>query len=277
MSTSHTPTGSPSEVAPATVAETRDALIDRSRRDHARVPHNFVQRPRSPNTTSRVAPLATFVRNGDTRGLNAFLLLHTVITSGASPEGWSTRLPLQVWARAFNTVATASGSSATSAATKILTRLERLKLIERQRQGRERQVKVTLLSADGSGDPYLALTGQSESSRFLKLSNDYWTERWDERLTLPAIATLLVVLKEKPRCALPTEHFPAWYGWSADTAMRGFRELEDNGLITIDQDFVTAPLSPTGISQRNLYTARPPFDAAYRSFVGARSAPHKPA
>ncbi len=67
------------------------------------------------------------------------------MSSGAGRSGWSTTLPLAVWARVFDTTRTADRMSASSAATKILSRLEERKVIARQRSGRARNVTVTLL------------------------------------------------------------------------------------------------------------------------------------
>lgn len=78
-------------------------------------------------------------------------------------------------------------------------------------------------------------------------------------MDLPATAMLLVALHEKPSFELPTERTPAWYGWSADTAERGLRALEDVGLITKTTRVKKAPLSPTGQTRVNIYTLKPPF------------------
>lgn len=252
-----TPNGE--EALPATPEQTREILLTRSGRCFAPIPKVFIQKP-GRASAERAGLLANFVRRGDKRGLVAFLLLQSIISSGDHEHGWSTTLPLKVWARAMNTVATASGASATSAATKILSRLEQRGLVQRQRSGRGRQVRVTLLAADGSGAPYVRPTGKTQEDRFLKLSHRLWTDGWDERLSLPALAMLLIVLHEKPWAALPTEKMPEWYGVSADTAQRGLKELEEWGLVWVDQRSVTAPLSPTGLAIRNHYNVRAPFD-----------------
>ena len=256
----HDPAEADSPVVPATPTQTRTFLIERSGRSFAPIPKVFIQNPSSKAQPDRRAPLADFVRRGDKRGLLAFLLLHTIMSSGAHEDGWSSTLHLQVWARALDTVATATGPSATSAATKILSRLVDRRLVQRRRSGRERKVTITLLSADGSGEPYTRPTGKTEEERFIKLNHRFWTEHWDQNLTLPAIAMLLVALHEKPSFALPTEHMPEWYGWSADTAERGLHELEKHGLLHIDKQFYTDPVSPSGVSSRNIYTVLHPFD-----------------
>lgn len=251
-----------SEVRAATAADTRKYLIERSGRSFAPIPKVFIQNPDPKATPDRGAPLADFVRRGDKRALLALMMLYTIISSGDHDDGWSSTLPLQVWARALDTVATATGSSATSAATKIFTRLVQRDLIERRRTGRERKITITLLSADGSGTPYTRPTGKTKDDRFIRLNHQFWTQDWAHTLSLPAIAMLLVALHEKPGFFLPTEHMPKWYGWSADTAERGLRELDERGLIHIDKQVYTDPISPSGLSSKNRYTVLAPFDVA---------------
>ncbi|MFV0460700.1 MAG: hypothetical protein ACK5MT_18230 [Actinomycetales bacterium] len=262
--------GSPAP--PATAAATRAYLIERSGRSFAPIPKAFIQNPDPKAKPDRRAPLADFVRRGDKRGLLALLMLHTIISSGDHDDGWSSTLHLKVWARVLDTVATAAGTSATSAATKILSRLVERHLIERRRTGRERKVTVTLLSADGTGQPYTRPTGATQADRFIRLNHQFWTDGWAQTLTLPAIAMLMVALHEKPGFTLPTEHMPSWYGWSPDTAERGLRELEAQGLVHIGKESYTDPLSPSGVSSRNVYTVRAPFDAASVDKDAARHA-----
>jgi hypothetical protein len=241
----------------ATEDETRAALLDRSKRDFAPVRKLFVQT--APGSASRPGPLAEFVHNRDLRGLRAYLLLLGIISSGDSEDGWSTTLPIGVWARAFGTTARGTTTaSATSAVSKILTRLEKRDLITRQRHGSERKIRITLLREDGSGQPYTR-PGKDNSERFLRLPHAFWREGWHERLDLPATAMLLVALHEKNNFALPTERVPEWYGWSADTAERGLATLEQAGALTHIIRLKKAPLSPTGHVRVNKYLLHPPF------------------
>ena len=53
---------------------------------------------------------------------------------------------------------------------------------------------------------------------------------------------------------------PEWYGWSADTAERGFRELEALGIIDKHSSSKKTPLSPTGFTRVNEYSVLPPYD-----------------
>ncbi|HEX6525718.1 MAG TPA: hypothetical protein VF070_37750 [Streptosporangiaceae bacterium] len=246
----------------ATEDETRAALLARSKRDFAPINKLFVQA--APGSTCRHGPLATFVRNGDLRGLRAYLLLLGITSSGDSQDGWSTTLPIGVWARAFGTtVGTTTGTtptpaSAATAVSKILARLEQRHLITRERHGRERKIRVTLLREDGSGQAYTR-PGKGNSDRFLRLQHSFWRDGWYDNLDLPATAMLLVALHEKHNFELPTERVPEWYGWSADTAERGLATLEQLDLLTHTIRLKKAPLSPTGLTKVNRYLLHPPF------------------
>ena len=243
---------------PASSAETLSALIARAKREETPLLKAFVQNP-DRSLSSRAAPLSDFVHRGDLRALKALLLSHTIISNGDGNNGWSTTLPLGVWARALGATETATVRTASTAASKILTRLEQRKLIERRRQGRERKVTVTLLRPDGTGDPYTR-PGKGNKDPFLKLDTRYWTDDWHNQLDLPSTAMLLVALHEKPGFTLATERMPEWYGWSADTAERGFRGLANHGLLKIEKRVKKAPLSPTGLTAENVYTLCGPFE-----------------
>ena len=61
--------------------ETIDCLLDRAKRPFVPIDKTFVQMPRG--SARREGPLATFVKNGDLRGLKAYLL---IVASASSAE-----------------------------------------------------------------------------------------------------------------------------------------------------------------------------------------------
>lgn len=213
--------------------------------------------PRQQLGSSRAGQLASLVNCGDKRGLNTYLFLASVISKGTDPAGWSIAEPAGVWARALGTDKTATGKAATNAVSNVFRRLEDRNLITRGRSDMGRDVRITLLDPDGSGGPY-----DRPHARYLRLTHRYFYDGWFERLSLPAIAMLLVLLKERDGSRLPTTNFPTWYGWSADTAERGLRSLADEGLVKLIRRVRTAPLSPTGRIRVNEYrltaVLRPP-------------------
>jgi hypothetical protein len=247
---------------PATEQDTRNALLDKARRSAVPVRKSFVQVPPSDATDAnhRAGPLADFVVGRDLRGLNAYLIALAAISSGDGENGWSATYPIGVWARAFGTTRYAQPSSAATAVSKTLRRLEQRGLIERARTGRARQIRIGLLREDGSGQAYTRPTGRGgDGELFVNLDHAYWKEGWCDRLKLPGLAMLLVALHEKPGFQLPAERVPGWYGWSADTAERGFAELEENRLLYTVRHRRKEPLSASGFGYVNRYYLTPPF------------------
>ncbi len=257
---------------PATEAETRAALLTNAKRSFVPIRKAFVQVPRSLATdpNRRAGPLSDFVARKDRRGLDAHLIILAATSSGGeSGDDWTTTHPIMVWARAFGTTRNAERASAATAVSKVLHRLEERRLIERSRSGRERKIKVRLLREDGSGQAYTRPAGNEAGERFLRLDHAYWEQDWQSRLTLPGLAMLLVALCEKQGFTLPTERMPAWYGWSPDTAERGFAELEDVGLLHKVKYRRKEPLSTNGYGMVNKYFLLPPFGTADPTTVGA--------
>lgn len=237
--------------------ETRNFLLQRARRDNTPILQDFVQTPRG--GSSRHGPLAAFVTGRDLRGLQAYLLAVGIISNGDRDDGWSTSLPIATWARALGLTRNATPASAATGVSKVFARLVDRKLIEKTRHGRERQIRVTLLREDGSGKPYSRPKGDA-GNKFLQLPNTFWTEGWHEKLDLPATAMLLVALHAKPVFAMPTEHMPDWYGWSADTAERGLKALQDAGLLTKSSRWVKDAVSPIGAKNLTEYRLTGPFE-----------------
>lgn len=240
----------------ATGAETRKALLDRARWLGPPISNHFVQLPRGKASDPRPGKLGPFVNNGDKRGLLAYLFLLSIISSGSGPDGWSTTLPSRTWARALGTdLGVTDAAAITNAVTKVFRRLDTRGLIKRETvttpRG-DRQVRVSLLSIDGSGSVYARPT-----SHFFQLHRRFWDDGWHEKLGLPAIAMLLVLLKEKPWVPLPTERMPDWYGWSADTADRGFSQLLQEQLAEKRLVAKKEPLSPTGLTRTAHYNLTP--------------------
>jgi hypothetical protein len=240
----------------ATPAATRLYYLERSKRAFAPLRRDFVQAPRS--AASRPGPLAEFVRNGDLRGLRAYLFIVAITSSELEQEGWSWTLHSRIWARAFGTTENAMAPSAQAAVMKTLHRLEERRLITVHREGRSREIRVTLLREDGTGSPYTR-PGAGNTDPYLKLPFSYWRSDLDSELKMPGLAMLLVASCERRRFRLPTARVNEWYGWSADTAERGFRELADHNVLDIAKRYEPAPASPSGTTEVNEYTLRRPY------------------
>ncbi|GGL56466.1 hypothetical protein [Planomonospora parontospora] len=243
------------EPAIATPYDTRVHFLTRAKRMATPLRRDFVQKPRSEEV--RPSVLSTFVKNRDHRGLLAYLFI-LAVTSKENADGWTTRLDSRVWARCFGTTEnTSSDAASLGAVSKILHRLEGRRLIQVQRVGRS-EAAVTLLREDGSGQPYTR-PGLGNKDAHIQLPHEFWTNELDARLKLPGLAMLLVLMCEPAWFGLASERYPAWYGWSADTAERGYKELLTHQLAEFRERIVKAPAAPLGYTKTHQYKLAHPF------------------
>ena len=232
----------------ATGKDARAELLVRAVRPTVPLRKTFVQAPRGSET--RPGPLRTFVSNGDRRGLRAYLIT-VAATSASNEDGWSTTLDSLVWARLLDAEeTTATQAGARTAAWRALGRLQDRQLLYRTRSPRSnREITVTLLRENGSGDPYYHPAGgmpDDPADWYFRLPVSFWTKGLDATLTMPGLAMLLTVAMEKPWSSFPAERMPEWYGWSPDTTERGLRELVDLGLCERREAYRRTPLSAVG-------------------------------
>jgi hypothetical protein len=240
----------------ATPLQTREALLNRATRKATPIRRSFVQAPRG--SDSRAGPLAGFVRRGDHRGLLTYLLA-LAVTSSSNEDGWATTRDGLVWARALGMTSTTNTSvAARAAAWKTFGRLEGQGLVRRARGEKKTQIKVTLLREDGSGQDY---THPGQEGHYFQLPHRFWTEEYFDTLGLPATAMLLVLLTGRGKQKLPQERMPSWYGWSADTAERGMKQLRQVGLVEVSAFKRPEPLAPRGWTAVNEYQLSPEFRA----------------
>jgi hypothetical protein len=195
-------------------------------------------------------PLASIVSRGRERTLDQYLIGLT----WASQAPYDVRKDSRVWARTLGLAADESGRSAVSRNWSFLKNL-RLVTVERER----RLAKVTFLREDGSGQPYEHHPSQDRKPAYLTLPFAYWADGLYEALSLAAKAMLLIALDLPDHFPLPSERAPDWYGISERTARRGFRELREKNLISVEREFKEAPLAPEGYTAVNFYTLLPPF------------------
>jgi hypothetical protein len=235
--------------ATVTQQDTIQAILDRSGRDYLPLRRSLVQRqPR----VGGAGPLATFVRYRRAQALDLYLLAH----AAASAPPYDIALPAAVWARALGV----TGHS--SVISKNWTWLEKQELITTRRRGRLRE--VTILYEDGSGRPYRhpGEQGAADRGHYFKLPYTYWRGNFENRISLPAKAVLLIALSLRDDFILPTARGVQWYGLSRDTVRKGLRDLRLLGLLSVRQVPKIAPLTPLGYTLERRYTLSGPFTRA---------------
>jgi hypothetical protein len=193
-------------------------------------------------------PLHHFVNSRRGGALDLYLLL-VLLASGAP---YTVARPAGVFARALGM---SSASGASSSVAKQWSWLEGHQLIKRVgRKGR--WTDVQLLREDGSGREYAP---GSSGGPYLKLPFAYYEDGWHGKLDLPSKAMLLIALSMQDDFFLPQEKAPEWYGLSPDSAGRGLRNLQAQGLLTRRLLKKPAPASPLGHTFEHHYTLTPPF------------------
>jgi hypothetical protein len=232
------------EDASATPDETLEYLAKRSGRRHIPLSRAFLRRPKP----RRPGPFQQFVTGRKTRAFDVYGLIHGV----ASSEPYDVALPAMVYGRALALPETASTETSVRNA---ISFLEEVKLVRTRRDGRLR--RVTLLRDDGTGLPYTGPVGGAHG--YFRIPWEYYTERWNDQLKLPGRAALVIALSQGPAFTLPAEHAAKWYGISADTIARGFKELEDLGLLRKWQTSKRTPAARYGVAKVNHYALTGPF------------------
>lgn len=218
--------------------KTIEALLDASGREHLPLAKSFVQ-SRDTAGKGRPGPLSRFVGHHHERALRQYLLLHSVASGGKYDAAY----PSQVWARGLRLDGTQL--SARNSISRTWAWLDRQRLVERSRAGRD--AKVTLLYDDGSGSPYVHPHDRTPQERYLRLPYAFWREQWDAKLDLAATAVLLILLHEKAGFVpLTAERMPDWYGISVSTFEKGVQALRRADLLERRRDEIDAPLSAIG-------------------------------
>ena len=244
-----------------TSAETRAELLRLSGRGYTKVRHLLVQASRGPESSP--GKLGAMVGDRKRRSLQLYLLLLTAwpwLGSQAQP------LPAAVWARALTTDRGRKWTPTN--VSEAWADLERRSLINRTRLSRG--VVITPRREDGEAeytDPSGKVRSRLES--YFSLPPSFWTDGWFEELSMPALAMLLAVASktsraDNPETWLTNEDAGQWFGLSTRSVESGLSELEGHGLLTDRTEWIKAPLSKIGATQRHNYSLTGHFSTTSR-------------
>ncbi|MFD4674186.1 hypothetical protein ACFWNN_31015 [Lentzea sp. NPDC058450] len=208
-------------------AETRTALLKKAKRGFVPFRKEFVQKRRGERGADRESVLSDFVTSRQRRALDSLLLLHALW-----PIVENDPLDIRTWARLLSV----SEPCTPNAASKAFAVLDEFGLVKREQEGR--RTVVSPLMETGSGEPWNRAGEDPEEAGpgFFVLPHDYWASSLSDRLALPGKAMLLVLLHDTqspdtPTFTVPLERMAQYYGFSERTAERGYRELEQAGVL----------------------------------------------
>jgi len=233
----------------------------------------FVQAPPGKPGESRGARLGQLVRSRSASYLDAFLLIQAMASANEPYEVW---FPAQSWVHALGLNSTTGASEQKVLAadrsqwSKIIRRLVDLQLIARHKTSNK--MHYVLLDESGNGSPYVRST-KAEQGTWFMIPHAYWTDGHYMNMSLAAKAMLLVALSSKKDFELPFERTQDWYGLSASTARRGFKELEGLGILTWDVSWRPEPKSKTGWNEVRTYELQGVWSLASRKLIISQRPP----
>lgn len=198
----------------------------------------------------RAGPLAAMLRTRDSSTLDAYLLIHAMASS-SSP--YRASYFSNSWVRLMEFDRGAEAAAASSRWSKVITRLEKLHLIQRQRNGN--MMNYLLLDESGSGQPYERPTKLAHG-RWFSIPHQYWLDGWDGKLKTAEKVMLLIALDQPDGFQIAHDRFSDWYGVSKSTAKRGLSGLIAHGILDVRTDFHLSGRSPTGWMEVRSYTTQ---------------------
>ena len=252
----------------ASPADTRAEMLQYTGRGYLQLRHVLVQLPQADEAGSRASMLARFVHERKHRALLLYLLLLT-----CWPWLQKEDVPLQsdVWIRALTACGAVTWTPSTLS--RAWADLEKLGLVAKKRE--QRLVRAVPRREDARED-YTAPAGRADRLHmYFTLPGEFWTDEVVAKLSLPALAMLLVIAKEtnaKAEFRMTYANAEEWFGISARTARTGLGDLERLGLAYQRAQVVKAGLSPTGQTVHMWYSLTGPFSYSERTALQRRTA-----
>lgn len=249
--------------APATSAETREDFLDRASGGYTKVRHSFIQTPGVPPKGSAPGKLAEFGRNH-----RAAVLYLALLANWPWLRREEDPLPAETWIRFLRCDDPGALTWTPQSLSHAWGVLSDLKLVERPRKNR--LINVRPRREDGEDD-YIApqgrrgTTGQPDS--YLVLPNAFWTSQLHGTLTWPALAVLLILLKETGAISsaeLLVDRAKPWYGISRTTAEEGLAELRSREILHSQDRYIKDTKAAKGRRHTSLHTLLPPFSTEER-------------
>lgn len=220
-------------------------MLQGTNRGFVPIRRSFLQLP--PDTKGpRGATLARLAR--DSSALDAYLLIHALASSS---EPHLAHYPAATWVQLARLDEAATFAAAKSRWSKVVGKLQKLGLIERERKGNDMQYR--LMDEAGDGTEYTRPKKTAHGNWF-RLPYSYWLGGYDTALSHPEKLMLLIALDQKKEFSLPFNQSANWYGVSESTAHRGLRGLEERELLSSTSTFVASPRSPNGWAEQFRYT-----------------------
>lgn len=250
----------PDDVEAPNSNATRMEFLHRSRSGFTKIRHSFVQKPPTrKHGGSKPAMLPTFARNH-----RAAVLYLAVLTNWPWLSRSDETLSAKTWIRFLSSNKPGALTWTEQSLAHAWKQLEQGDLVVRDLD--HRMKKVRPLDESGSSDPYVRPQG-SRDGVYFALPHEFWSRELHATLSWPALAVLLILLKEtngRPTAELPVDRAQRYYGISRTTAEQGLTELRAEGLLTSRTRFILDHDTADGRRQTSLHALLDPFSTSHR-------------
>jgi hypothetical protein len=243
-------------------------MLDGTHRGGAPIRRSFLQTRTPHSSGTRAGKLSRLVR--DVAALDAYLLISAMASSSEPYDTW---YPSSTWAQVTMLDRYAEQAAAKARWSKAVRKLKSERLMRHKRVGNK--MNYILLDESGSGEEYARPTKVAHGTWF-SIPHFYWTQEFDDRLSLPGKVMLLISLDQQDNFRMPTDRAPSWYGISESTARRGFEELLDLGILARTSAQKADPKAPNGWKTELRYTTAGDWSLPERKKLMTRSRRRKP-
>ncbi|MFE3998017.1 hypothetical protein ACFX43_04355 [Nocardioides sp. YIM B13467] len=259
----------PPPEAVATGVDALEQMLRYSGRGYTVVRHIFLQLP--DDVTDRAGLLGPMVTDRKRRSLQIYLLLLTIWPWLQRRQAEEGPLPNKAWARALQTE-TGRRWSATDVSN-AWGDLEQRGLITRKHLSRG--VEVTPRREDGKTE-YTTPGGKKKDHResYFILPGSFWRSGLFEKLSMPGLAMLLIIAgrtSESTEAWLTNKDAAKWYHIAPRSIEAGIENLRDHGLLLERVEWVKAPLSSIGATQKHWYSLTGQFSTEARNELRAQA------
>lgn len=255
----------PDDADPSTSESTRTEYLKRSPSGYTKIRHAFVQEPPSTRSAgSKPGVLPTFARNH-----RAAVLYLAVLTNWTWLRRTGDALAADTWIRFLASDEPGALTWTHQSLSHAWGVLEEARLVSRELDHRLK--KVTPLHDSGSGAEYAGPDGTPGSEYFV-LPHEFWSRQLHATLGWPALAVLLILLKEsggRPYAELAVDRAQRYYGISRTTAEEGLTELRRKNLLTSTTRWVQDHDAAEGRRHTSLHALAEPFSMKYRQSLQA--------
>lgn len=246
----------------ASESGTRSIYLARGKSGYAKIRHALVQVRDPEKSGSQPSTLGDM-----TRKHRALVLYLALLSNWKWLRKAEDPLPAASWIRFLRSQQPGALTWTEQTLSQSWGALEKMSLVERTAVGR---LKLVMPRREDASGPYVAPDGNADS--YFILPDAFWLEEYHATLSWPALAVLLILLKETgqtPETELPVNRAQRYYGISRTSAENGLADLRKLGLLTSRDGWIQDVNAGRGRRATSMHQLEKEFSTASRAKLRA--------